>query len=106
MSFFSDFLLHIVDFIGLVGVFIILWYYFLLQIGKCLPDSLSFSVANFIGAILILISLWFNWNLSSVVIEVAWLLISFYGICIHYNRTTVRKNSDSSIETKTENDHT
>jgi len=81
---FSDFLPDLADLIGLIGVFTILWYYFLLQIGKCAPNSLRFSVANFLGAIFILISLWFNWNLSSVVIEVAWLLISLYGIYHYY----------------------
>ncbi len=64
------------DIIGITGVFIVLWYYFLLQIGKAKAEGFVFSFANLVGSILILISLWFNWNLSSVVIEVAWLLIS------------------------------
>lgn len=72
------------DILGTIGVVIILWYYFLLQIGKCSSESLSFSVANFIGSILLLISLWFSWNLASVIIEIAWLVISFYGIVKYY----------------------
>jgi hypothetical protein len=71
------------DVLGLCGVFIILWYYFLLQVGKCNSESLVFSAANFIGSILLLISLWFNWNLASVIVEIAWLMISLYGIFKH-----------------------
>ncbi len=67
------------DVIGLTGVFVILWYYFLLQIGKSKPESFAFSFANLAGSILVLISLFSNWNLSSFVIEVAWVVISFCG---------------------------
>ncbi len=72
----SDILNNLPDIIGMTGVFIVLWYYFLLQIGKAKAEGFVFSFANLVGSVLILISLWFNWNLSSVVIEVAWFLIS------------------------------
>jgi hypothetical protein len=72
----EDILSNLPDIIGMSGVFIVLWYYFLLQIGKAKAEGFLFSFANLVGSILILISLWFNWNLSSVVIEVAWFLIS------------------------------
>ncbi len=74
------------DVLGLVGVVVILWYYLLLQLGKCVSDSLCFSLANFIGSVLLLISLWFNWNLASVIIEIAWLGISLYGILKYVRR--------------------
>jgi hypothetical protein len=38
------------------------------------------SLINGLGALLILVSLFFNFNLSSFTIEVVWLLISAYGI--------------------------
>lgn len=68
------------DFIGIVGVILILITYLLLQMEKLSPQSLSYSVGNLIGAILILCSLYYNWNLSSVVIEIAWLIISAFGV--------------------------
>lgn len=77
---------HIPNILGIIGVLIVLFYYFLLQIGKCASDSLGFSLGNFIGSILLLISLWYNWNLASVVIEVSWLFISLYGIVKYYYR--------------------
>ncbi len=72
----SDIVTNLPDILGMTGVAIILWYYFLLQVGKAQAESFSFSFANLVGSALVLVSLWFNWNLSSVVIEIAWLLIS------------------------------
>ena len=39
-----------------------------------------YSLINGLGALLILVSLFFNFNLSSFTIEVVWLLISAYGV--------------------------
>ena len=68
------------DPVGLVGVIIILIAYFLLSIGRWSAESITYQVINFIGAWLILFSLYFHWNLSSVVIEIAWAIISVIGI--------------------------
>ena len=76
------------DILGLIGVSLILGFYFLLQIGKCSSEKLIFSVANFIGSGLVMISLCFSWNLASVVIEIAWLLISSYGILKYFHRAS------------------
>lgn len=83
----SDFTPFIPDILGILGVLIILVYYFLLQVGKCTANNRSFSIGNFIGSILMLVSLWYNWNLASVVIEVAWCLISTYGIIRYFKIT-------------------
>ncbi len=65
---------------GLIGVMIILLAYFLLQIEKWSSSSLPYSIFNFIGALLIACSLFFNWNLPAFVMEVLWALISLGGI--------------------------
>ncbi len=75
------------DLLGIIGVFLILYYYFLLQAGKCTAQNLSFSLGNMVGAILVLISLWFQWNLASVLIEIAWCFISGYGLIKHYTKS-------------------
>ena len=68
------------DLLGIAGVCIILWYYAMLQMGKCNSNDLVFSIVNFIGSALIIVSLFFDWNLSSFLMELAWFLISGYGI--------------------------
>lgn len=68
------------DIIGLFGVTSILIAYGLLQTGKLRPTQRRFSAMNAVGATLILLSLYFDFNLSAVVIESAWLVISLYGL--------------------------
>lgn len=74
-------LMHLSDIVGMIGVTIILVAYFLLSIGRWSPATLSYQLINFVGAWLILFSLYFHWNLSSVVIEIAWAAISIVGMC-------------------------
>lgn len=68
------------DVIGTVGVGTIIFTYVLLQTGRLRSEQLSYSVLNAAGAALILISLYFEFNLPSVVVEFFWLMISVYGI--------------------------
>lgn len=68
------------DIIGTLGVFTILLTYFLLQLGRIKSEQLFYSVLNGIGAALILISLYYDFNLPSVIVETFWLVISFFGI--------------------------
>lgn len=68
------------DVIGIIGVSLVLMSYGLLQIDKIDPKSIAYSAFNLVGAILILISLYFSFNLASFIIEIAWLLISAYGL--------------------------
>ena len=68
------------DSIGMVGVFIILAVYSLVQIDKMDVKGLFYSMVNAVGAIFILISLTVTFNVASFVIEVAWLIISLFGI--------------------------
>jgi len=73
------------DLIGLTGVSIIIVAYFLLQVHKLKSTDVRFSIFNIIGSSLILYSLSFDWNLSSVVIEVFWILISLIGVYKYIN---------------------
>lgn len=68
------------DYIGLAGVAVTLLAYLLLQMGVFKIEDVSYSVANALGALLILVSLVFSWNSSSVAIEVCWFFISIFGI--------------------------
>ncbi len=68
------------DAIGLIGVTTVLVSYFGLQAGWMKGDKLPYQIANILGALGILISLFYAFNLSSFVIQVAWIAISVYGI--------------------------
>lgn len=68
------------DFLGNLGVVMVLAAYLMLQMEKTSPTSALYSVGNALGAILILVSLMFEFNLSAVVMESAWLMISIYGL--------------------------
>jgi multisubunit Na+/H+ antiporter MnhB subunit len=73
-------LLEIADPVGMVGVVLLLIAYFFLSIGRWISHSFIYQFYNLLGAILILYSLCFHFNLSSFVIEVAWVIISLIGI--------------------------
>lgn len=75
-----EFLLAISDTVGIIGVILILIAYFLLSTGRWPSNYLWYQILNFIGAWLILFSLYFHWNLASVVIEIAWVAISMLGM--------------------------
>ncbi|MEO8572709.1 MAG: hypothetical protein ABI481_01980 [Pyrinomonadaceae bacterium] len=68
------------DIVGTLGVAIIIVTYVLLQIERVRSDQLIYSLLNAIGAALILVSLYFDFNFPSLVVEFFWLLISLFGI--------------------------
>lgn len=68
------------DLIGLIGVALILFAYWGVQTERLGAQDWRFSAINGAGALLIMISLYFTFNLASFVIEVFWLLISGYGL--------------------------
>ena len=67
------------DFIGNIGVVLILAAYLMLQAKKISSGNYLYSLLNGIGALLIIISLIFDFSLSAFIIEFFWLLISIYG---------------------------
>ncbi len=76
------------DFVGGIGVVILMVTYLLLQLGRLESSRLLYSVLNAVGASLIAISLIFDFNLSAFIIEVFWILISLVGMVrILRNRT-------------------
>lgn len=74
------------DFIGNVGVFLILFAYLGLQTEKLRAKSFVFNTLNLSGALLILFSLLFKFNLSAFIIELAWAVISLYGLWQTFNK--------------------
>ena len=70
----------LLDFVGNVGVVVLMVTYLMLQLNRLRSDDLSYSLLNAIGASLIVVSLLVNFNFSAFLMEVFWVLISFVGI--------------------------
>ena len=73
---------HWHDFLGNLGVLLIIGSYFWMQIGRISGQAPLYSVVNAVGAVLVLISLYFDFNLSAVLIESFWLIISILGLSL------------------------
>lgn len=82
--------------VGILGVILILWAYYLIQAHKVTAHSASYSTLNIIGAILILFSLCFHFNLASVVIEICWILISIMGIAKSLKQKSIQQKKIST----------
>ena len=68
------------DIVGFIGAAIFVGAYFANQQRWLSSEDWRYPLANLIGAVLILVSLLYEWNFPSVVIEVFWALISIYGM--------------------------
>ncbi len=85
------------DFVGNVGVGLILFCYLCLQLKKMRSDDLFYSLLNGAGAALILVSLAYEFNLSAFIIELAWVAISCIGVvqCFYQRRHPNADNKTS-----------
>jgi len=68
------------DLVGNLGVACILATYLLVQLRKLDATGMPYLLANGLGAVFILYSLGFDFNLSAFIIEVVWLMISLLGL--------------------------
>ena len=74
------------DWVGSLGVLIIVAAYLWLQIGRIAGQNVVFSGANLLGSMLILVSLYFNFNFSAALIEIFWMIISLFGLVMGLRR--------------------
>ncbi|VVC75931.1 hypothetical protein AQUSIP_12320 [Aquicella siphonis] len=68
------------DAVGIAGVILLLIAYFQLSTNRISAQTMNYQLYNFTGALFILFSLLFHFNLSSFLIEFAWIIISLIGI--------------------------
>jgi len=66
--------------VGMLGTFLVVLAYFLLQLERVAPRGLAYNLINFIGASCLLFSLCFTFNLASFVIELFWITASLIGL--------------------------
>ena len=79
----------LVDLLGLIGVVLIVVTYLLLQLEKLRSNDLAYSLFNAIGASMIVLSLLVNFNLSALLMEVFWVLISLLGVYRYFRFKTL-----------------
>lgn len=75
------------DVLGNIGVLLIVSSYFWLQLGRVSGQSPFYSLINGAGAALVLVSLYFEFNLSAALVESFWLLISIMGLALALRRS-------------------
>jgi hypothetical protein len=81
------------DLIGNIGVAVLMIAYLMLQLNKLSSDGLAYSLLNAIGASLVIVSLLYAFNLSALLMEVFWVLISFVGIYRYFRQKTLRSQT-------------
>ena len=70
----------VVDCIGIVGVLLMLFAYFMSQRGSYAIDGTRYLSMNLVGSAFVVLSLFYEWNLPSFFIESAWAAISICGL--------------------------
>ncbi len=83
------------DVMGLFGVCSVLYAYTRVQWRREYAKKMEYSLANFFGALLLVVSLLNKWNVASFAGNLIWLFISLYGIyrCAKYARKGKRKTA-------------
>ena len=74
------------DFVGNIGVVILLTSYYLNVAGKIDSKGWQYNLANMTVAILLGINLYYKPNISSIIIEIVWFCVAAYGL-VKYWRT-------------------
>jgi len=85
----------IADAIGMLGTLLVLVAYYLMQLEYTDPRGFAYNMINFLGAVLLLFSLYFNFNLASVVMEVFWIGASLIGLWKYWRRDSAAGQSTS-----------
>jgi len=83
----------LLDFVGNIGVVVLVIAYLMLQLNKLSSDGLTYSLLNAVGASLIIVSLVVDFNLSALLMEVFWVLISFVGIYRYFRLKVPRSQT-------------
>jgi len=81
------------DFAGNIGVALMVVGYLLLQAEKIRSSDLSYSLMNVIGAVLVVVSLLYRFNLSAFFMELFWFVISVYGLVKFARRGRAAKSN-------------
>lgn len=68
------------DGVGLLGTAMVLVAFALLQAGRLSGTGLAYQLLNLLGAVCLLLSLFGGFNVSVFALQLAWCVVSLYGI--------------------------
>jgi len=68
------------DIAGFAGVVLIVAAYLMLQLNRLPSTAPVYSLLNAVGAFLVMVSLFFEFNLAAFLMEAFWFLISLIGL--------------------------
>ncbi|MFW5454400.1 CBU_0592 family membrane protein [Thioalkalivibrio sulfidiphilus] len=78
----------VTDLIGNIGVAMVVFAYYRLQIGRWGFHDLPYLLFNLCGSSLIIVSLVFDFNLSTMILQIFWIGISLIGLMHLYRKRT------------------
>jgi hypothetical protein len=81
---------RLADIVGLIGSALFIAAFVYANLSPAM-DKRMFNAGNLLGAMLLLCSLWINFNLAAFVLEVAWALIAFAGLVAALRHRPVAK---------------
>ncbi|MFA5040814.1 MAG: hypothetical protein WC464_04180 [Bdellovibrionales bacterium] len=75
------------DLVGILGVVISVYYYARVQWHREFAKRMAYSMGNFVGSLMIIYSLMYDWNIAAFMCNIVWGLISLYGVyrCFKYS---------------------
>ncbi|MCP5071852.1 MAG: hypothetical protein GY947_00970 [Rhodobacteraceae bacterium] len=76
--------LGFLDWVGVVGSFVIAGAYFAVSGGYLGSERPPFQLFNLTGASMILTSLWYKPNAGAIMIEVLWVSIALYWLAVYF----------------------
>lgn len=74
----------IYDFIGNIGVVCLIAAFVLIQSGRVKSEDFLYPFMNLIGGSCVIVSLFSEFNLSTLLINSFWVLISLWGLITNY----------------------
>jgi hypothetical protein len=74
------------DMLGILGATMSIYCYARVQWKRDYAKNIGFSFWNFVGTVLILVSLAYHWNMALFVSNIVWAFVSLYGVyrCLRY----------------------
>lgn len=75
---------QVLGFLGMICI--VLAYYKVTSPKGWSADSIKFNVVNLVGAVLLIISLCFHFNLGSFMIEIFWIIIAVRALCRQFKK--------------------